>query len=347
MAYTKGQKTQLQKNFVSTEFDCHGGNCCRQTLIDSKLVEYIQQIRNHFGKPVIINSGYRCELHNKNVGGATGSRHTKGQAADIAVSGTAPADVAKYAESLGILGIGLYETVSDGYFVHIDTRNYKSYWYGQGEAPRNTFGGTPFLKKGSKGNDVAALQRNLITLKYDLSPYNDDGDFGSKTESALMKFQKDNDMPCTGVFDEITEAKLSVRLTEASYLKKGDSGERVSQLQTNLIKLGYSLPAYGADGDFGLETEKAVKLFQQNNNLPVSGIVDIKTSKTINLAINSLNYKVKVTASSLNVRQGPGMQYKIIAQLKKDAVCTIYEEQNGWGHIVGSGWFNLNYTKKV
>ena len=140
--YAKGSNTKLSANFNSSEFDCHGSGCCSSTLVDDKLVTYLQQIREHFGKPVNISSGYRCATHNKNIGGATGSRHSKGQAADIYISGVTPAEIAKYAESIGILGIGLYETNSDGFFVHVDTRETKSFWYGQKEASRTTFGGT-------------------------------------------------------------------------------------------------------------------------------------------------------------------------------------------------------------
>ena len=140
--YAKGSKTKLSDNFNSSEFDCHGSGCCSSTLVDDKLVTYLQQIREHFGKPVNISSGYRCATHNRNIGGATNSRHSKGQAADIYINGVAPAEIAKYAESMGILGIGLYETNSDGFFVHVDTRETKSFWYGQKEASRTTFGGT-------------------------------------------------------------------------------------------------------------------------------------------------------------------------------------------------------------
>ena len=139
--YTKGKAIKLSDNFKSTEFDCHGSGCCSTTLIDSQLVDYLQKIRNHFGKAVTVNSAYRCETHNKNVGGGSNSYHKKGQAADIKVSGVAPAEVAKYAESIGILGIGLYETDADGHFVHIDTRTKKAFWYGQKQASRTTFGG--------------------------------------------------------------------------------------------------------------------------------------------------------------------------------------------------------------
>lgn len=137
--YLKNNKVQLATNFTSNEFDCHGSGCCSETLVDQKLVTYLQKIRDHFGKALIINSGYRCATHNKSVGGAANSYHTKGQAADIVVDGIKPIEVARYAEELGILGIGLYETDKDGYFVHVDTRTSKSFWYGQGEAKRNTF----------------------------------------------------------------------------------------------------------------------------------------------------------------------------------------------------------------
>lgn len=139
--YTKGTATKLSTNFKSTEFDCHGSSCCSKTLVDDKLVEYLQKIRDHFGKPVNVSSAYRCATHNKNVGGVTGSRHMKGQAADIYITGVKPAEIAKYAESIGILGIGLYETDKDGHFVHVDTRTTKSFWYGQAQAKRTTFGG--------------------------------------------------------------------------------------------------------------------------------------------------------------------------------------------------------------
>ena len=140
--YKKGTATQLSTNFKSTEFDCHGSGCCSSTPVDEKLVDYLQKIRNHFGKAVNISSGYRCATHNKKIGGATSSRHMEGKAADIYITGVNPAEIAKYAESIGILGIGLYETDADGHFVHVDTRTSKSFWYGQKEETRTTFGGT-------------------------------------------------------------------------------------------------------------------------------------------------------------------------------------------------------------
>ena len=142
--YTKGEAVQLSKNFKSTEFDCHGNNCCLTTSIDSKLVEYLQKIRDHFGKSVHINSGYRCKTHNASVGGASKSNHMDGEAADIRIDGVKPIEIAQYAEHIGMLGIGVYS-----WGVHVDTRTSKYFWYDGGASNVKTFGGN-FTKEEEK-----------------------------------------------------------------------------------------------------------------------------------------------------------------------------------------------------
>ena len=60
-------------------------------------------------------------------------------------------------------------------------------------------------------------------------------------------------------------------------LRRGDKGEDVKELQKELISLGYALQKYGADGDFGKETEAAVKAFQTDNGMKADGVVGEKT----------------------------------------------------------------------
>ena len=143
--YKRGASTRLSENFTATEFDCDGTGCCKETLIDEKLVQILQQIRDHFGKPIGGShlTAYRCPVHNEKVANAAkGSLHTKGMAADISIEGVKPAEIAKYAESIGVLGIGLYDD-----FVHIDSRDYKSFWCGHQQEYRSTFGGKPQYTK--------------------------------------------------------------------------------------------------------------------------------------------------------------------------------------------------------
>ena len=236
--YPKKNTDKVTKNFTVSEFSCHGSGCCSNVKIDDELAAYLQKIRDHFGKPVTISSGYRCEKHNKSVGGATGSYHTKGMAADIVVRDVAPAEVAKYAESIGIKGIGLYETNKDGYFVHVDTRDTKSFWYGQGQAYRDTFGG--------------------------------------KVESGytLNEFVKDVQKACGAAVDGIPGPEtLSKTPTVSS--KKNPTHAVVKFIQKRLKALGYT-EIGEADGVAGPLFTSAVAHFQLDNNCKADGELTAK-----------------------------------------------------------------------
>ena len=121
----KDGSKKLSQNFQVKEFACKDGS--DPILIAPELVTILQAIRSHFNKPVVINSAYRTPEYNKKVGGATQSQHCYGTAADIAVSGVSPKDVAAFAETLlyNRGGIGIYAG-----FTHIDTREVKSRWNG-------------------------------------------------------------------------------------------------------------------------------------------------------------------------------------------------------------------------
>ena len=49
----------------------------------------LQPLRDIYGKPIRINSGYRCPELNKAVGGVATSQHQKGEAADLSIDGKA------------------------------------------------------------------------------------------------------------------------------------------------------------------------------------------------------------------------------------------------------------------
>ena len=57
-------------------------------------------------------------------------------------------------------------------------------------------------------------------------------------------------------------------------------------------------------------------------------------------------YKVCVN-SFLNVREGPGKEYKSIWKLKNNDVISIYEIKNGFGRIDDYGWVSMDYLKEV
>lgn len=70
---------------------------------------------------------------------------------------------------------------------------------------------------------------------------------------------------------------LKTMVTNKVKAKKGDKGSYIQEIQRVLIRKGYPCGSTGADGDFGANTEKAVKAFQQANNLTADGIVGYDT----------------------------------------------------------------------
>ena len=72
---------KLAPGFKVREFRCRDGSDV--VMIDQTLVVLLQAIREHFGKPITITSGYRTAAHNAAVGGAKSSQHLLGRAADI------------------------------------------------------------------------------------------------------------------------------------------------------------------------------------------------------------------------------------------------------------------------
>ena len=140
----------VAKNFKVKEFACKDGSDTVKLCMVT--VGILQSIRDYFGKPVIINSGYRTPSHNKKVGGATNSQHVVGTACDIKVTGIPPTAVAGFIEAnYPNHGIGLYPT-----FVHVDSRGKKSYWKGQNAVVVSTFGQGKSYEKYKAATPAAA-----------------------------------------------------------------------------------------------------------------------------------------------------------------------------------------------
>lgn len=90
------------KNFSRLEFRCRcGGTYCDGYPAEpkEKLVRMLQKIRDHYGKPVNMASGLRCETWNRLQGGVDNSRHRNGQAADIWIAGVTPESLCAWVRS--------------------------------------------------------------------------------------------------------------------------------------------------------------------------------------------------------------------------------------------------------
>mgnify|MGYP005989571497 FL=1 len=109
------------KYFEYEEFDSPDVQGSGQ-LMDPKLLEMIDEVREIYGKPIRINSGYRTEAHNRKVGGVDSSSHIKGLAIDV--SCTKSDDRFKMLTAL--IEVGFNRIGVAGSFIHVDIDKDKS-----------------------------------------------------------------------------------------------------------------------------------------------------------------------------------------------------------------------------
>lgn len=191
----------MKTKFLLREFRCRDGS--DEVLLDSRLLETLQKVRDHFGKAVSIISAYQTAEYNKNVNEEASSYHLKGQAADFTVTGTSNRDVAIFLQGIDAKGIGLYDYA--GGFIHVDTRERNDYWqqddrdskcYGVG-----SFGKTEvYLVKGQTVTTVRYNDRNeYVRLLQGKLGVETDGIFGTETEAAVKQFQRTHGLTVDGV----------------------------------------------------------------------------------------------------------------------------------------------------
>lgn len=98
----------ITRNFSRKEFACKDG--CGLDVIDERLVNRLQVIRDILNVPILVHSGCRCAQHNADIGGKHHSLHLAGKAIDWSVD-----DLDKFMEAGKLL-----KNWSGGYHQYID-----------------------------------------------------------------------------------------------------------------------------------------------------------------------------------------------------------------------------------
>lgn len=98
--------------------------------------------------------------------------------------------------------------------------------------------------------------------------------------------------------------------------------------------------------DFIEKVKNAEVILTNGNNITNDKNVNSNSNKNDNAV--SASYLVQVTANALNIRNGPGIEYKVNGIIRDKGVYTIVEESSGWGRLKsGIGWIKLSYTKRL
>ena len=147
---------------------------------------------------------------------------------------------------------------------------------------------------------------------------------------------------------------------EYTQLRKGSSGDAVTEIQRRLTELGYD--PNGIDGSFGDGTAAALRAFQERNGLSGTGVATVETQKRLFSASARTAEPVLVTpeteavvvvrepepepyyepvenwvtyysTANLNVRSGPGTNSGIVGQLQEGDSISVSSVENGWARI--------------
>ncbi len=144
-------------------------------------------------------------------------------------------------------------------------------------------------------------------------------------------------------------------------LKQGDSGNDVKDVQTKVIKCGYFCGDDGADGIYGQNTTKAIKLFQKDHDLDADGIYGPLTkAKLDNIYAKVKNFdkpqshqayaqKTLTTTANLNLRNGSSTAHEVLAVIPRGAQVKWYGYYtNAWNYVIYKdyvGYASSSYLK--
>jgi hypothetical protein len=202
--------------------------------IDPTLVECLQRLRDHVGKGVKINSGFRSWKRNRDIYEKRGktptlSQHCAGRGADIHIAGMNGLEIGKAAiDAFGPnIGVGLANT-----YAHIDVRGFaaawnyggvKDFWVteikryqkGKGGSPRkpSAAGAKPRPDAAKPPAELVRFAQRVLNAA-EGERLDDDGDLRRLTRDALARFRTRYGLGPGGVLDGPTELALAQRAIE-------------------------------------------------------------------------------------------------------------------------------------
>lgn len=189
----------------------------------------------------------------------------------------------------------------------------KNNWKAQGEVsdgiPQNVIVCLFYYKKDSKGKRTKTLSHTGLYYNGQTVECSN----GVQHSKTLNKKWEVWGVPAC-VDDTITPSEPP-KDTSKPILRRGDKGSWVTLAQTELINQGYDCGKTGADGDFGKNTEAAVKRFQLDHSLTADGVIGQATWNALDGAVPAIKYTVTVpgltaTQADALVLQYPGSTKK-------------------------------------
>ena len=221
------------------------------------------------------------------------------------------------------------------------------------------------LRIGDKGQDVLTMQTALVRLGYQIEA---DGAYGKNTRAAVVAFQKDHNLKADGLAGNQTLSLLysltgisgtttatSAPSTQSGKLGPGSSGAAVTQLQQMLRQLGYAI---SADGKYGTLTSSAVRQFQADYGLTVSGTADDDTIMLLQQMVTNMDTLARVETpqgGTLTLREERSTGSRALQLIPNYTILTILQRSSTWckvyygsqtGYVL-TKYLNFNYDSSA
>lgn len=180
-----------------------------------------------------------------------------------------------------LIGLGFLEGNADGAYGGMTQSAVKAFQAEFGLAPDGNAGEAT---QAAVRNAVVRLQVELQRAGY--APGAADGNFGSKTEKALEKYQKNHELQVTGCADQATWSSLDQNSAGIQGGASARTAAQVKQLQQALIGLGYLQGT--ADGAYGSMTREAVRQYQKAYGLGADGSAGPDTMTSLKNTVTAL-----------------------------------------------------------
>lgn len=133
-------------------------------------------------------------------------------------------------------------------------------------------------------------------------------------------------------------SKAGADVAPVAGLSRGDKGNKVKEMQRALLVWNPDcLPKFGADGDFGAETEKALKAYQTAAKLSITGVYDDATRKALT-GIGAPEWAV--TTGDINVRSAPGIDARVLG-ISRNGSRLPYQGESK--EVDGRLWYLVEY----
>lgn len=271
MKYCYNDNTQISAHFNAVEFRC---KCGREHdfEVNPKLVELLEKLYEALNcSKIIVTSGYRCEAHDKNVGGSGTGQHTLGNAADICCYGQDGQPISSKvvcckAQDIGFTGIA---NITAAYiYTHVDVRQ-NGKWYGDEVHGNNSV--TDDFYKYYGGEDMKGIDVSVHNGNIDWNKVKSDGIDFAILRAGYGKLASQKDEQFDNNYAGAKAAGVPVGAYWFSYAKTVEEARQEADVFVSILAgKQFEFPVY-----FDQEDEKTLATGKENCSAMVRAFCDV------------------------------------------------------------------------